>query len=129
MNGISAVVLATGNDTRAVEAGAHSHAISPAGLYTSLSRFEKDADGNIVGTMEPPMPVGLVGGATRVHPVAQAAVALLGVSTMVTHGLLDRPAAVPGPQPPRASSWPRKPQPRGASCSSTEQESSPSGKT
>ena len=81
MNGISAVVLATGNDTRAVEAGAHSHAISPAGLYTSLSRFEKDADGNVVGTMELPMPVGLVGGATKLHPVAQAAVALLGVGT------------------------------------------------
>ncbi|WP_320783439.1 hydroxymethylglutaryl-CoA reductase, degradative [Streptomyces sp. CRN 30] len=81
MNGISAVVLATGNDTRAVEAGAHSHAVSPAGLYTSLSRFEKDADGNIVGTLELPMPVGLVGGATRLHPVAQAAVALLGVDT------------------------------------------------
>lgn len=81
MNGISAVVLATGNDTRAVEAGAHSHAISPAGLYTSLSRFERDADGNVVGTMELPMPVGLVGGATKVHPVAQAAIKLLGVRT------------------------------------------------
>ncbi|GAA3569088.1 hydroxymethylglutaryl-CoA reductase, degradative [Amycolatopsis ultiminotia] len=81
MNGISAVVLATGNDTRAVESGAHSHAVSPAGQYTSLSRFEKDADGNVVGTLELPMPVGLVGGATKVHPVAQACVALLGVST------------------------------------------------
>ncbi|PXY23036.1 hydroxymethylglutaryl-CoA reductase, degradative [Prauserella sp. PE36] len=81
MNGITAVVLATGNDTRAVEAGAHSHAISPAGRYTSLSRFEKDADGNVAATLELPMPVGLVGGATRVHPVAQAAIALLGVRT------------------------------------------------
>lgn len=81
MNGISAVVLATGNDTRAVEAGAHSHAISPAGLYTSLSRFETDADGNLAGSLELPMPVGLVGGATRVHPTAQAAIALLGVRT------------------------------------------------
>ncbi|WP_267283920.1 hydroxymethylglutaryl-CoA reductase, degradative [Amycolatopsis thermoflava] len=81
MNGISAVVLATGNDTRAVEAGAHSHAVADSGRYTSLSRFEKDADGNVVGTLELPMPVGLVGGATRVHPVAQAAVALLGVRT------------------------------------------------
>ncbi|AXK35338.1 hydroxymethylglutaryl-CoA reductase, degradative [Streptomyces armeniacus] len=81
MNGITAVVLATGNDTRAVEAGAHSHAISAAGLYTSLSRFEKDADGNVAATLELPMPVGLVGGATRVHPVAQAAVTLLGVRT------------------------------------------------
>jgi hydroxymethylglutaryl-CoA reductase len=81
MNGISAVVLATGNDTRAVEAGAHSHAVSPDGRYTSLSRFEKDAAGNVVGTLELPMPVGLVGGATKLHPVAQAAVALLGVGT------------------------------------------------
>jgi hydroxymethylglutaryl-CoA reductase len=81
MNGISAVVLATGNDTRAVEAGAHSHAISPAGLYTSMSHFERDADGNVVGTLELPMPVGLVGGATKVHPVAQAAIKLLGVRT------------------------------------------------
>ena len=81
MNGISAVVLATGNDTRAVESGAHSHAISPAGGYTSMSRFEKDADGNVVGTLELPMPVGLVGGATKLHPVAQAAVTLLGVQS------------------------------------------------
>jgi hydroxymethylglutaryl-CoA reductase len=81
MNGISAVVLATGNDTRAVEAGAHSHAIGPDGRYTSLSRFEKDAEGNLVGVLELPMPVGLVGGATRAHPVAQSALAILGVST------------------------------------------------
>jgi len=81
MNGITAVVLATGNDTRAVEAGAHSHAVSPDGRYTAMSRFEKDRDGNLVGTLELPMPVGLVGGATRVHPVAQANVALLGVKT------------------------------------------------
>ncbi|OUZ12290.1 hydroxymethylglutaryl-CoA reductase, degradative [Aeromicrobium sp. PE09-221] len=81
MNGITAVVLATGNDTRAVEAGAHSHAVGPDGRYTSMSHFEKDRDGNLVGTMELPMPVGLVGGATRVHPVAQANVALLGVQS------------------------------------------------
>jgi hydroxymethylglutaryl-CoA reductase len=81
MNGITAVVLATGNDTRAVEAGAHSHAISADGRYTSMSRYEKDRDGNLVGTMELPMPVGLVGGATRVHPVARANVELLGVRT------------------------------------------------
>ncbi|MDN5915094.1 MAG: hydroxymethylglutaryl-CoA reductase, degradative [Pseudonocardia sp.] len=81
MNGFSAVVLATGNDTRAVEAGAHSHSISPQGLYTSMSRFEKDAAGNVVGTLELPMPVGLVGGATKTHPVARAAISLLGVSS------------------------------------------------
>jgi hydroxymethylglutaryl-CoA reductase len=80
MNGITAVVLATGNDTRAVEAGAHSHA-SAGGRYTSLSHYEKDADGNLVGTMELPMAVGLVGGATKTHPVAQANVKLLGVKS------------------------------------------------
>lgn len=81
MNGTIAVVLATGNDTRAVEAGAHSHAIGRHGRYTSLSHFEKDSDGNLAGALELPMAVGLVGGATKVHPVAQAAVALLGVTT------------------------------------------------
>lgn len=81
MNGISAVVLATGNDTRAVEAGAHSHAISPSGHYTSLSRFEKNADGDLVGTLELPMAVGLVGGATKAHPVAKAALSVLGVAS------------------------------------------------
>jgi len=80
MNGITAVVLATGNDTRAVEAGCHSHAATPAG-YTALSHYEVDTDGNLVGTLEVPLAVGLVGGATRVHPTAQAAVKLLGVAT------------------------------------------------
>ena len=75
-----AVVLATGNDTRAVEAGCHSHA-ARAGGYTALSQFEKDADGNLVGTLEVPLAVGLVGGATRAHPTAQASVKLLGVET------------------------------------------------
>ncbi|SCL24899.1 hydroxymethylglutaryl-CoA reductase, degradative [Micromonospora inyonensis] len=81
MNGITAVVLATGNDTRAVEAGAHSHAVGPDGRYTSLSHYEKDADGDLVGVLELPMPVGLVGGATKAHPVARAALAILGVTT------------------------------------------------
>ena len=81
MNGISAVVLATGNDTRAVEAAAHSHAVDPSGHYTSLSHFERDADGNLVGSLELPMPVGLVGGATRVHPTVQALVRVLEVGT------------------------------------------------
>lgn len=80
MNGITAVVLATGNDTRAVEAGAHSHAAA-SGRYTSLSHYEKDADGNLVGTLELPMAVGLVGGATKTHPVAQANVRMLDVKS------------------------------------------------
>lgn len=81
MNGISAVVLATGNDTRAVEAGAHSHAVGADGRYTALSHFETNHDGDLVGTLEVPMPVGLVGGATKVHVAAGTAVRLLGVST------------------------------------------------
>jgi len=80
MNGITAVVRATGNDTRAVEAGAHSYA-AISGHYTSLTHYEKDADGNLLGTIEVPMPVGLIGGATKVHPVAKAAVKILGVKT------------------------------------------------
>ncbi|MBQ1079655.1 hydroxymethylglutaryl-CoA reductase, degradative [Nocardiopsis sp. B62] len=88
MNGVSAVVLATGNDTRAVEAGAHSHAVDAEGRYTSLSTFERDADGNVVATLELPTPVGLVGGATRTHPAAQAAVALTGVADATELGEL-----------------------------------------
>lgn len=80
MNGISAVVLATGNDTRAVEAGCHSHAVR-GGRYSTLSHLEIGADGDLVATLEVPMPVGLVGGATRTHPTARAAVRLLGVET------------------------------------------------
>jgi hydroxymethylglutaryl-CoA reductase len=80
MNGITAVVLATGNDTRAVEAGAHCHAAA-SGRYTSLSHYEVNADGHLVGTLEVPMAVGLVGGATKTHPAARAAVKLLGVTS------------------------------------------------
>ncbi|WP_193096471.1 hydroxymethylglutaryl-CoA reductase, degradative [Brevibacterium sp. FME17] len=80
MNGITAVVSATGNDTRAVEAGAHSHAAAQ-GLYSAMSHYEVDREGNLVGTMELPMPVGLVGGATSVHPAAKTAVSVLGVAT------------------------------------------------
>ncbi|MCD2263716.1 hydroxymethylglutaryl-CoA reductase, degradative [Dietzia aurantiaca] len=79
-NGIVAVVLATGNDTRAVEAGIHSHAVRE-GRYTALTRFEKDAGGDLVASLEIPMAVGLVGGATKVHPGAQKAVKMLDVST------------------------------------------------
>lgn len=80
MNGITAVALATGNDTRAIEAGAHSHAVGPRGRYTSLSHYEKRADGTLAVSLELPMAVGVVGGATKTHPVAQAALTLLGVS-------------------------------------------------
>ena len=80
MNGIDPVIVATGNDWRAVEAGAHAFA-SRGGRYTSLTQWEKDAAGALVGTIEMPMPVGLVGGATKVHPLAQVALRILRVST------------------------------------------------
>ena len=80
MNGATAVVMATGNDTRAVEAGAHSFA-SKSGMYRSLTRYEKNKEGDLVGTIEMPVAVGLVGGATRVHPVAKTAVKMLGVKS------------------------------------------------
>lgn len=80
MNGVTAVVLATGNDTRAVEAGAHSYA-AMRGQYRSLTRYEKNRDGDLVGSIEMPVAVGLVGGATRVHPVAKTAVKILGVKS------------------------------------------------
>lgn len=80
MNGVSAVVLATGNDTRAVEAGAHAYA-ARTGRYRSLTHWEKDRDGNLTGTLEMPMPVGLVGGATRAHPTARRCLDILGVKS------------------------------------------------
>lgn len=81
MNGIDAVVIATGNDWRAVEAGAHSYAAHKTGNYTALTRWDADANGDLVGSIELPLAVGLVGGATKVHPAAQAAIKLLGVQT------------------------------------------------
>jgi len=80
MNGVDAVVIATGNDWRAIEAGAHAYAVKN-GRYTSLSTWGVDANGNLVGTLEMPMAVGIVGGATKVHPAAQASVKLMGVKT------------------------------------------------
>jgi hydroxymethylglutaryl-CoA reductase len=80
MNGVDAVVIATGNDWRAIEAGAHAYA-ARSGRYTSLSKWEKDQKGNLIGTLEMPMAVGIVGGATKVHPAAQAAVKLMNVKS------------------------------------------------
>ncbi|MBA4379691.1 MAG: 3-hydroxy-3-methylglutaryl-CoA reductase [Anaerolinea sp.] len=80
MNGVDAVVIATGNDWRAVEAGAHAYA-ARSGKYTSLSTWGKDADGNLTGALEMPLAVGIVGGATKVHPTAKAALKLMGVKT------------------------------------------------
>lgn len=80
MNGIDPVVVATGNDWRAIEAGAHTYAASK-GRYTSLTRWEMSAAGKLVGTIELPMALGLVGGATKTHPAAQAALRLMKVTS------------------------------------------------
>jgi hydroxymethylglutaryl-CoA reductase len=84
MNGIDAVVIATGNDFRAIEAGAHSYA--SVGGYHSLTKYERDPNGNLVGSIEIPMAVGLVGGATKIHPVARACVKILGIKTALELG-------------------------------------------
>jgi len=78
MNGITAVVLATGNDVRAVEAGAHAYA-ALSGQYRSLSTWEKTENGNLHGEIELPLAVGIIGGATKAHPVARVALKILGV--------------------------------------------------
>jgi hydroxymethylglutaryl-CoA reductase len=75
MNGVSAVVLATGNDTRAVEAGAHAFA-AQTGRYRSLTTWEVTAKGDLAGTLEFPLAVGLVGGAVKIHPTARALLAI-----------------------------------------------------
>jgi len=80
MNGIDAVVMATGNDWRAVEAGAHIYAVR-SGQYRPLTVWEKDKKGNLIGSIELPMAVGLIGGATKVHPMAKIAVKILGVKS------------------------------------------------
>ena len=80
MNGIDPVIVATGNDWRAVEAGAHAYA-SRGGRYTSLTTWEKATNGDLVGTIEMPMPVGLVGGATKTHPLARLALKIMDVKS------------------------------------------------
>jgi hydroxymethylglutaryl-CoA reductase len=80
MNGVDAVVIATGNDWRAIEAGAHAYA-ARSGRYTSLSQWTVGDDGALQGDLEMPMAVGTVGGATRVHPAARACLRLMGVTS------------------------------------------------
>jgi hydroxymethylglutaryl-CoA reductase len=80
MNGIDPVVIATGNDWRAIEAGAHAYAARN-GCYSSLSTWRQDEQGNLLGLLELPMAVGIIGGATRVHPVARACLKLMGVNS------------------------------------------------
>jgi hydroxymethylglutaryl-CoA reductase len=100
MNGIDAVLMATGNDWRAVESGAHAFA-ARSGSYTSLTQWTKDENGDLHGKIELPLAVGIVGGATRVHPNAQIALQILGVSTaselaevIATVGLAQNFAAI-----------------------------------
>ncbi|MEM1737425.1 MAG: 3-hydroxy-3-methylglutaryl-CoA reductase, partial [Nitrososphaerota archaeon] len=80
MNGVDAVVIATGNDWRAVEAGAHAYACRY-GVYKPLSTWEIDEKGNLVGSLEMPLAVGIVGGATRTNPLARICLKILGVKT------------------------------------------------
>ena len=85
MNGIIPVVIATGNDSRAIESGAHAYAARK-GHYGSLTQWGKNKVGNLVGSIEVPMAVGLVGGATKDHPIAKIAVKILGVKSAVELG-------------------------------------------
>jgi hydroxymethylglutaryl-CoA reductase len=80
LNGIIAVILATGNDHRAIEAGAHAYATLN-GKYTSLSRWTKNSSGDLEGVIELPMAVGLIGGAVKTHPIAKIAMKILGVKS------------------------------------------------
>lgn len=80
MNGIDAVIIATGNDFRAIEAGAHAYAARD-GHYTSLTLYHKDTHGNLVGEIELPMAVGVVGGAANMHPKAKLCRKILGITT------------------------------------------------
>jgi len=100
MNGIDSLIIATGNDFRAIEAGAHAYA-SRSGQYTSLSKYYKDKKGNLVGELELPMAVGIVGGAGNIHPKAKLCKKILGIKTaqelaniVVSLGLAQNFAAV-----------------------------------
>lgn len=80
MNGIDAVIIATGNDFRAIEAGAHAYA-ARTGHYSSLTKYYKDKKGNLVGEIELPLAVGVVGGAGNIHPKAILSKKILGITT------------------------------------------------
>ncbi|MDG1545903.1 MAG: hydroxymethylglutaryl-CoA reductase, degradative [Candidatus Poseidoniaceae archaeon] len=81
MNAISSVSVACGQDWRAIEAGCHAWASHRSGTYTSMTQWSQDDNGDLVGSIETPMAVGIVGGASRVHPVARANLAILGVNS------------------------------------------------
>ena len=81
MNAISAIALACGQDWRAIEAGCHAWAAVEEGTYTSMTRWSRNDEGNLVGRIETPMAVGIVGGASKVHPAARANLSILGVQS------------------------------------------------
>ena len=87
MNGIDAVVIATGNDWRAIEAGAHAYAARD-GRYRALTDWHVDENGNLSGEITLPMAIGTVGGATRVHPGAQVAMKILDVESAQELGMV-----------------------------------------
>jgi len=100
LNGIIAVANAVGQDSRAIEAAANAYA-AKSGIYRSLSKWSKDNDGNLVGTLEIPLSVGIVGGIVNVHPVAKVCAKILGVSTaqelacvMIATGLAQNFSAI-----------------------------------
>jgi len=80
MNGIVALTLATGNDTRAIESGAHAYA-ALSGQYSPLTKFQVDSDGNLVGEIELPLALGIIGGMTKIHPMARLALKILNVKS------------------------------------------------
>jgi hydroxymethylglutaryl-CoA reductase len=80
MNGIDSLIIATGNDFRAIEAGAHAYAARN-GQYTSLTSYKKDKNGNLIGEIELPVAIGIVGGAGNIHPKARLCKKILGIKT------------------------------------------------
>src|SRR5437879_8111085 len=80
MNGVTAVCLATGNDTRAIEAGAHAYCARN-GNYSPLTTWKKDKNGDLQGRIEIPIAAGVIGGITAVHPVAKVSLKILGVKS------------------------------------------------
>jgi len=100
MNAISSIAVACGQDWRAIEAGCHAYA-SIGGQYTSISTWSVDVDGNLVGSIEVPIAVGIVGGASKVHPTAMANLKILGITSarqlagiMVSAGLAQNLGAM-----------------------------------
>jgi hydroxymethylglutaryl-CoA reductase len=82
MNAISAITLATANDWRAIEAGAHAYA-ARGGQYSSLTKYEITDEGHLAGSIEIPMALGTIGGATKVHPIAQVCLKIMGVENAI----------------------------------------------